>query len=273
MSQYTLLFSPCPNDCYVFDALVHERIALNGLKFNYVLEDVETLNKMASQGHPDIIKLSFNAYTRLSHKYQLLDAGSALGRNCGPLILSREEMKLHDLKDKVIAIPGVNTTANFLLDFAVPSVKGKVEMLFSDIEDAVLSGKVDAGLVIHESRFTYEEKGLLKVADLGELWESKTKMPIPLGGIFINRNLDEETKNTINRLLKESVLFAMRNPAASMNFVKENAAEMDESVMRKHIKTYVNNYSVDLGDEGRAAVRFLLERSGEQITEPIFLPQ
>jgi 1,4-dihydroxy-6-naphthoate synthase len=271
MSHFTLYFSPCPNDCYVFDALVHQRIGMNGFRFNFILEDVETLNKMANHGSVDIIKLSFSAYSKLTHKYQLLDAGSALGRNCGPLILSKEEMRLEDLKDKIIAIPGVNTTANFLLDFAVPSVKGKVEMRFSDIEEAVLKGEVDAGLVIHESRFTYEEKGLYKVADLGEVWEEKTKMPIPLGGIFISRNLDQETKETVNRLLKESVLYAMNHPAASMPFVKENAAEMDESVMRKHIKTYVNNYSVDLGDDGRAAVRYLLEQSKAQITEPIFI--
>jgi 1,4-dihydroxy-6-naphthoate synthase len=271
MSNFTLYFSPCPNDCYIFDAMVHERIALNGHKFNFILEDVETLNKMASYGEPDIIKLSFNAFTKLSHKYQLLDSGSALGLNCGPLVISKNEMSLEDLENAVIAIPGVNTTANFLLDFAVPKVKAKTEMIFSDIESAVLQGQVDAGLIIHESRFTYEEKGLLKVADLGEIWEKQTAMPIPLGGIFIRRSLDQEVKDTINRLIKESVLFAMRNPAACMSFVKENAAEMEEEVMRKHIKTYVNNYSVDLGDEGRAAVRFMLERSGESITEPIFL--
>lgn len=273
MSALTLAFSPCPNDCFIFDALVHQRIALNGIRFNYLLEDVETLNHMAIEGTPDIIKLSFNAYTKVSHKYQLLDAGSALGRNVGPLIISREPKSIEELQNCIVAIPGENTTANFLLDFAVPTVKQKIAMVFSDIEDAVLSGKCDAGVIIHEGRFTYEDKGLAKVADLGEIWETKTGMPIPLGGIFIRRSIPDDVKETVNRLLKESVLFAMNNPAASLTFVKENADEMEESVMRKHIKTYVNNYSVDLGEDGRAAVRFLLEQSKKQITEPVFLSE
>lgn len=273
MSQYTICFSPCPNDCFVFDALVHDRIALNGLKFNYHLEDVETLNNMAIAGHPDIIKLSFNAFTKLTHKYQLLDAGAALGNNCGPLLITREGVSINDLPNGVIAIPGKHTTANFLLDYVYPGLQNKKEMLFSDIENAILEGQVDAGVIIHEGRFTYEDKGLIKVADLGEVWETQTKMPIPLGGIFIKRTMPEDLKETINRLVKESVLFAMRNPMASMPFVKEHAAEMDESVMRRHIKTYVTNYSVDLGTEGRKAVRYMLERSGEEIAEPIFLSE
>lgn len=273
MTQFTLFFSPCPNDCYIFDALVHERIATNGIKFNYILEDIETLNHMAFQGQPDIIKLSFNAYSRLTDKYQLLDAGSALGRNCGPLIISRRPMKLEELKDAVIAIPGKNTTANFLFDFAVGQAKEKVEMRFSDIEDAVLSGHADAGLIIHESRFTFEAKGLLKVADLGEYWESNTGNPIPLGGIFIKRDLDEEIKKTVNRLVRESVLYAMNNPSACMGFVKEHASEMSEDVMRKHIKTYVNNYSVDLGDDGRNAVEFMLSQTRETIHKPIYISE
>lgn len=273
MNQLTLHFSPCPNDCFIFDALVHNRIATNGIKFNYVLEDIETLNHMAMQGYPDIIKLSFNAFTRLTSRYQLLDAGSALGHNCGPLIISKKPMSLADLEDAIVAIPGVNTTANFLFDFAVEKAKGKIEMLFSDIEDAVLEGRADAGLIIHESRFTYEDKGLLKVADLGEVWEARTGNPIPLGGIFIKRDLDQQLKDTVNRLIKESVLYAMHNPSACMDFVKENATEMSEEVMRKHIKTYVNNYSVDLGESGRNAVDFLLSRSGELIHQPIYISQ
>jgi 1,4-dihydroxy-6-naphthoate synthase len=266
-TKISLGFSPCPNDCFMFDALVHGKIDTKGLKFEAVMEDVETLNKKAFAGELDVTKLSYHAFAYLTDKYQLLTSGSALGFNCGPLLIgqpSTVDRVLNDnslLDSMRIAIPGKFTTANFLLSLAYPNLHHKQEMVFSKIEQAVISGEVDLGLIIHENRFTYQQKGLKKVIDLGEWWESNTGNAIPLGGIVVKRDIAQEQKLLINDLVRQSVEYAFANPAHVMPFVKAHAQEMDEQVMKQHIDLYVNKYSVDLGPTGRKAVKDLFEKA------------
>ena len=261
--RLTLGFSPCPNDCFMFDAMVHRRIDLEGLEFDVRMADIEALNAAAFAGQIDVTKLSFHAYAYCIGNYVLLDAGSALGRNCGPLLISKREISRDDGAggDLQIAIPGKYTTANFLLSLAFPRATRKSQLLFSDIEGAVLDGTMDAGLIIHENRFTYAAKGLRKIIDLGEYWESETGAAIPLGGIVINRALPEDVQQRVNRVMRRSVEFAFANRTASLPFVRANAQEMSEDVMYQHIDLYVNEYSVDLGREGRRAVEVLFERA------------
>jgi 1,4-dihydroxy-6-naphthoate synthase len=274
----TLGFSPCPNDCFVFDAIVHRRIDLEGLDFTIVMDDVEALNRRAFAGTIDVTKLSYHALAYCASHFALLDAGSALGRGCGPLLISSRTIasdevaagRLH------IAIPGKSTTANFLLSLAFPAAQHKTELLFSDIESAVLDGRVDAGLIIHENRFTYQAKGLKKIIDLGEFWEGATGAPIPLGGIVVNRALSHDVQQKMNRVMRRSVEYAFAHPDASRAFVRAHAQEMSEAVMRQHIALYVNDYSIDLGEEGRRAVRTLFERSAaagltELPAKPLFV--
>lgn len=262
-TKLTLGFSPCPNDCFIFDALVHGKIATGNLEFDVQLEDVETLNQKALKGELDITKLSFHAYAKVLQHYLLLRSGSALGFNCGPLLI-KSKLKSKKLKDHwVVAIPGELTTANFLLSIAYPEIKYKKVMLFSEIESAVLSGEVDAGLIIHESRFTYEDKGLVKVADLGEFWENLIHAPIPLGGIVIRRDLAPELQQQVNSLIRKSVEYAFAHPESSMPYVRAHAQEMSEAVMKKHIALYVNAFSVDLGEQGKQAVELLFTKARE----------
>jgi len=269
-------FSPCPNDTFIFDALIHGRIDREGLDFEWVLSDVEELNQKAFRNDLDITKLSYHALAWLRESYQLLDAGSALGRNCGPLLIAQRPIPREDISSLTIGTPGKYTTANFLLDFAFPHVRQKREMIFSNIESAVLEGQVDAGLIIHENRFTYADKGLVKLIDLGTYWEETTGNPIPLGGIAIRRSLPEPVKSKVNRLIRKSVEFAFEHPEASRPFVREFAQEMDPAVMQQHINLYVNTYSIDLGADGRSAVRHLF-RAVEKMNaiegneQPIFL--
>jgi len=259
----TIGYSPCPNDCFVFDALVNKKIDTEGLNFEVILEDIETLNKKALEGHLDITKLSFHAYVYNLKQYILLRAGSALGFNCGPILVKSAKSKIKNLDDISVAIPGKLTTANFLLSLAYPNLKNKIEYTFSDIEEAVLKGKVDAGLIIHENRFTYHEKGLVKIIDLGEYWNSLIQAPIPLGGIVIKRHLDKDLQQKVNKLIKNSVEFAFQNPESSMQYVKQNAQEMNEEVMKKHINLYVNSFSLDLGDIGINAVELMFNKGKE----------
>ena len=259
----SLGFSPCPNDCFMFDAMVHRRIDLEGLDFDVRLADIEALNTSAFAGDVDVTKLSFHAYAYCADRYVLLDAGSALGRNCGPLLISKRPIT----KDEVaagslrIAIPGTYTTARFLLGLAFPAACDTTEVLFSDIEGAVLDGTYDAGLIIHENRFTYEAKGLKKIIDLGEYWESETGAAIPLGGIVIRRELSEDVRQRVNRVMRRSVEYAFAHRTDSLPFVREHAQEMSEDVMYRHIDLYVNEYSIDLGVEGRRAVELLFSRA------------
>ena len=254
-----LAFSPCPNDTFMFDAMIHGKIDTEGLEFNVELHDIETLNKKALQSVFDVSKISFFAFTSVAEQYQLLTSGSALGTNCGPLLISKKEIKLSDLKNKIIAIPGKNTTAHFLLNTAFPEALHKKEMVFSAIEQAVLTEIVDAGVIIHENRFTYQDKGLLKLLDLGEYWEKTTGLPIPLGGIAVRRSLPLDLKQKINRIMRESVLYALSHPSEVSDFIKMNAQEMDEDVIQQHINLYVNSYSVDLGEKGKQAVYRMFE--------------
>lgn len=259
----SLGYSPCPNDCFMFDALVHERIDLEGLRFDVHLADIETLNASAFAGEADVTKLSFHAYAHCLPHYVLLDAGSALGRKCGPLLISGrtitpDEVAAGGLR---IAIPGRYTTANFLLGLAFPAVRDPSEVLFSEIETALLEGKYDAGVIIHENRFTYEARGLKKIIDLGEFWEEQTAAPIPLGGIVVRRSLSDDVKRTINRVLRRSVEYALAHPHDSLPYVRQHAQEMSEDVMYRHIDLYVNGYSLDLGDDGKRAVETLFARA------------
>lgn len=277
MSQkLSIGFSPCPNDCFIFDALVHKKIDTEGLDFEVVMEDVEALNSRAFKNELDITKLSFHAYLYVQENYILLKSGSALGFNCGPLLVQDSKFKIQSLDDAKVAIPGKYTTANFLLSLAYPNLKNKTEMVFSEIEESVLSGKSDAGLIIHEGRFTYEKKGLKKIVDLGEFWENLIHAPIPLGGIVARRNFDKEKLNKINSCIKRSVEYAFKNSQGVMPYVKQHAQEMEEEVMKKHIALYVNDFSIDLGAKGTEAVQILFNKALEtklidKIIQPIIL--
>ena len=260
--KLTLGFSPCPNDTFIFDAMVHHKIDTEGLDFEVVFADVEQLNKWAFQGKLDITKLSYNAFTHCVNDYALLDSGSALGNKCGPLLIKKPNTIL--TKECKIAIPGKYTTANMLLEIAFPNHQNKVETLFSEIENEVLKGSVDAGLIIHENRFTYQEKGLEKVKDLGEFWEMETALPIPLGGIVVKRSLPIEIQKKIERVLRKSVKYAFANPNSSADYVQCHAQEMEKQVVDAHIALYVNDYSITLGEQGRKAVEKIFEKSEQQ---------
>lgn len=257
----TIGLSPCPNDTFIFDALLHGKIDTEGLKFIPRLEDVETLNMLARSGELDITKVSYGAVPRLIYHYRILDAGGALGQGVGPLLVSNFLNNTEDLNPAVhtVALPGINTTAHLLFSMAFPEIRNKIFMPFHAIEDAILSGKVDAGVIIHENRFTYTEKGLKQLAELGDLWELKTGLPIPLGGILARRTYAVPLLHKINRVIRKSLEYAWENAEELPPFVKENAQEMSEEVMRKHIDLYVNKYSLALGSAGRAAVWKLLE--------------
>jgi len=262
--KLTLGFSPCPNDTFVFDALVHGRIDTEGLEFDYFMADVEELNRRAFTGEPDITKMSLFAYAFSAGNYLILDAGGALGFKNGPLLISKHEMDVKKLADAKIAIPGKYTTANLLFSIAWPDALNKTEYLFSDIERAILSGEADAGLIIHETRFTYASRGLHKIADMGEYWEKLTGLPIPLGIIVISRRISYETALKVNRLIRRSLEYAYKDSLASYDFVRRNAQEMDSAVMNKHIKMFVNKFTLNLGNEGKKAITELLRFSAER---------
>ena len=287
--KLTLGFSPCPNDTFIFDALIHHKIDTEGLEFEVFYDDVETLNHKAFKGELDITKLSYHAFAYVVDKYVLLDAGSALGFGVGPLLISKDDISIEDLKNNeiragnseirtpLIGIPGKYTTANFLLGLAFPEATNKKEIVFSEIEGSLLNETIDVGLIIHENRFTYQNRGLKKIIDLGDFWEKKTGCAIPLGGIVANRNLPLEVQHKINRVLKKSVEFAFANPKSGLEFIRSHAQEMSEEVMYKHIELYVNQYSVDLGTEGKKAIKLMFDTALEkgiipEIKEEIFIP-
>jgi 1,4-dihydroxy-6-naphthoate synthase len=266
--KLTLGISPCPNDTFIFDALVHQKIDTEGLEFDVVFADVEQLNQWAFEGELDVTKLSFNAFAKCISDYILLDSGSALGRNCGPLLIKKPSTVL--TSESKIAIPGKQTTANLLLNISNPEYSNKVEVLFSEIENEILSGNVDVGLIIHENRFTYQQKGLEKIKDLGESWEQKTGLPLPLGGIGVKRLLPFEIQKKMERVLRKSVEYAFENRESSLEFVKCHAQSMERDVIDAHIALYVNSYSVSLAEKGRKAVQLLFEKTGHK-TDSIFL--
>jgi 1,4-dihydroxy-6-naphthoate synthase len=268
--RLTLGFSTCPNDTFIFDAMVNGRIDTEGLRFELLMADVEELNRLAFKSSIDITKVSYHAFAYLSKAYQLLTAGSALGFGNGPLLISKHKIYPDELAGLKIAIPGKYTTANLLLSLAYPSLTQKTEYLFSDIEEVILSGEADAGVIIHENRFTYQSRGLRKIVDLGAQWEVQTGLPIPLGGIIVKRELPRVIRLKVNRVLRRSVAYALENPNDSLPFVRQHAQAMDEEVMRNHILLYVNDFSVDLGEKGREAITKLYERgAGNQLFPPL----
>jgi 1,4-dihydroxy-6-naphthoate synthase len=297
--KLTLGFSPCPNDTFIFDALIHHKIDTEGLDFEVFFDDVETLNQKAMNGVLDITKLSYHAFAYVTDNYVLLDAGSALGFGVGPLLIYKGDIGRFsnpgnttsltgesgtgiktDLTQAIskarIGIPGKYTTANFLLGLFVPDAENKIEMRFDEIENAVLDGTIDFGLIIHENRFTYQDKGLKKVVDMGDFWEQMTGCAIPLGGIVINRRLPLDVQLKVNRCIRKSIEFAFANPKSGLEFIREHSQEMSEVVMYKHIDLYVNKYSIDLGEEGRKAIQLLFDKALQNeiippITKPIFL--
>jgi|688.fasta_scaffold112526_5 1,4-dihydroxy-6-naphthoate synthase len=289
--KLSLGFSPCPNDTFIFDAMIHQKIDTEGLSFDVVFDDVETLNQKAFRAELDITKLSYHAYAYLTEQYVLLHAGSALGFGVGPLLICNNEdyisadlladlqpptshfqPQTSDLRpltsflgpptsDLRIGIPGKYTTANFLLSLALPEAKNKIEMKFFEIESALLNHQIDLGVIIHENRFTYQEKGLKKIIDLGEFWENLTQGPIPLGGIMVKRELPENVKQKINRIIKRSVQYAFDHPESGMDFICSLSQEMSKEVINKHIELYVNKFSIDLGEVGRKAVQTFFEQA------------
>jgi 1,4-dihydroxy-6-naphthoate synthase len=259
MTRISLAFSPCPNDTFIFDAMVHHKIDVEGLEFDFRMADVEELNHMALNDQMQMTKVSYHAWLYLRENYTLLDSGSAMGFGNGPLVIGKEYFLLGEIEKFTIAIPGELTTANLLLKIFVPEATDKKILVFNEIEDAVLNGAVDAGVIIHENRFTYQAKGLVKIADLGEQWEQLTHCPIPLGAIIVKKNLGSEMISRLNRIMRRSVEYALKNQDSPMTFVRENAQEMDEMVMKKHIQLYVNEFTIDMGDIGKRAIGKLLE--------------
>ncbi|MCL2760628.1 MAG: 1,4-dihydroxy-6-naphthoate synthase [Desulfuromonadales bacterium] len=259
----SLGFSPCPNDTFIFHALVHNIIKAGNLAFNERLEDVETLNQLALSKELDVTKVSSHMVGHLLNDYCLLTSGGALGRGCGPLLISKKNYDQKSLQKGKIAVPGKYTTACLLLRLFNPELKNLVFIPFDKIMPAIQSEEVSAGVIIHESRFTYQNLGLVKIVDLGEWWENYSGLPIPLGGIVAKRSLGEETIHTINRGIQESISYAFNNPEASKSYIRSHSQEMSEDVCNSHIGLYVNQFSKELGDEGKKAVEMLLEKAFE----------
>lgn len=253
--KLTIGFSPCPNDTFIFDALVNGKIDTGGLQFEAHLEDIQTLNQWAPKRKLDITKLSFPAFFPQATHYNILNSGAALGNGVGPLLVASKPVAMPDVEQKIIAIPGENTTANFLLNYAFPSAKAKIPMLFSAIEDAVCNGDVDLGVIIHENRFTYQQKGLHKICDLGAIWESREGVPIPLACIAIKNQLPADVQRQVDRLIRASVTYSFANYPRLSSYVFSHAQAMQEEVMRKHIDLYVNDHTIELGTEGKAAIQ------------------
>ena len=271
----SLAISPCPNDTFMFWAMLHGQVDTFGLAFDVAFKDIEQLNLAATESAFDVVKISYALYPQISDNYRILTAGSALGFGNGPLLIGKRKIYPDELPHLRIAIPGVCTTANMLLTIAYPSARNKKEYLFSDIEQAVLDGEADAGLLIHETRFTYEQKGLRKIADMGEYWESATGLPLPLGAIAVRRDLPSEVTAKLNTALAAAVRYAFRYPEYPMEFVRSRAQATDAEVCRRHIGLYVNDFSVDLGEKGKLAVDTLFAKSKEsglitRIVEPVF---
>ena len=254
MRKLSLHISPCPNDTFAFDAIINHRIEHD---FDLAVEyhDIEELNEGVLRGEPDISKISYAVYPLVKEKYALLNSGSALGRGNGQLLVRR---KGETSPIRTVASPGLNTTANALLHRYFPEIREVRQMLFSEIAAAVERGETDAGVLIHEGRFVYEQRNLELVADLGKLWEEETHLPLPLGAIIAKRELGEEMISKFDNLLSESVRFAFKNPLVSRNFVKQHAQELDDDVIDKHISLFVNEHTISLGEEGQQAVERLL---------------
>ncbi len=272
--KLTLGFSPCPNDTFIFDALVNNKIDTGGLTFDVVLEDVETLNQWALKGRLDITKISYAVLPLVLDRYIVLNSGSALGRGVGPLLISNKGQGILNVEESIIAIPGEYTTAHLLFSLAYPNARNKVFLRYDEIENFVLSGR-GLGVIIHENRFTYEAKGLHKITDLGDYWEKETGNAIPLGGIVVRRGLDTAMQQKVDGLVRKSIEYAYSNYPELNDYIRNHSQEMSEEVMRKHIELYVNNFSVNLGNDGKAAINQLLNIN-KNITDytqrDIFIP-
>ncbi len=262
--EYSLGFSPCPNDTFIFDALVHQKIDTKGIRFKVYLEDVQTLNEWALEGRLDFSKISFGTWPLVKKEYRLLEAGGAMGYAVGPLLISKgskpQNVETFEtlVEKSTIALPGKHTTAHFLFTHAFPKAQKKSFLPFHEIEEAVLNGKFDMGVIIHENRFTYQKKGLQLMVDLGSLWEQKTALPIPLGGIVAHQRISEGIAAHVDYLISNSIKAAWHNYPKLPEFVQENAQEMDEVIMREHIELYVNRFSEHAGTEGAMAIQYLL---------------
>lgn len=259
-------FSPCPNDTFIFDALVNKKIDTGDFEFVPVLEDVQTLNEWAIEGKLAISKISYGVLPLVINQYQLLNSGGALGKGVGPLLITDQSLEISTL-DTVrelvnqmnVAVPGINTTAHLLFSLAFPDAKHKSFKVFHEIENAILNGEVDAGVIIHENRFTYQQKGLKKIIDLGAYWEDTLKVPIPLGGIIIRKDLPHSIMQQVDALIRKSLEYAFAHYPEISDYVKLYAQAMEEEVMRKHIDLYVNQYSLNIGEDGKKAVQTLLD--------------
>ncbi|MEW6714927.1 MAG: 1,4-dihydroxy-6-naphthoate synthase [Nitrospirota bacterium] len=281
MKPLSLGYSPCPNDTFIFYAMTHGKAGDADLKFREILLDVETLNQKALRSELDLTKISYHAFVHLRKDYCMLRSGGALGRGCGPLLVSKKDYRISDLKDKKIAIPGRLTTANLLLQLHEPLFISHTSdllyvMSFEKILAAVASGEVEAGLIIHESRFTYPSHGLRKVIDLGEWWEDETGLPIPLGGIIAKRSLGGNLHKRINNIIKSSIEYSLLHPSEPMEYIKKHSQELSNDVIKQHIDLYVNKYSLDIGDDGEKAVQELFRMAEEagiipKSKEPLFI--
>lgn len=270
--KLTLGFSPCPNDTFIFDAMVNGRIDTEDLEFDFFIADVEELNRRVFAAEPDISKISCHAYAHAAEDYLILDSGGAMGYGSGPLLVSKRPIDMVNPEKLHIAIPGIYTTANLLFSIAWPTALNKTEYLFSDIEDALLNDEADAGLIIHETRFTYLRKGLIKIADMGEFWESLTQLPVPLGVIAVNRRLPEHVALKVNRVIRRSLEYASANSGEISDFILSNSGETDQDVIESHISLFVNDFSFNLGSVGRNALKELFRISSEKGITPL-LPE
>lgn len=269
MNNFKTAISPCPNDTFMFGAIARKLIETENISFEFEYHDIEELNNGLRNERWDIAKMSIAHYPMISEKYQLLKHGMAMGFGVGPLIISANpSTDLKKLKTPFL-IPGVNTTANLLTNFLFPEIKNKKEMLFSEIPKAIFNREFEAGIIIHESRFTYKSKGLHLIADTGKLWEEKTNLPLPLGGIVIRRSISESLKEKTDKILRKSILFALKDSTSLMPYISQHASEMDEKVMQQHINLYVNDYSVNPGSDAEKAIELLLKRKPD-ILNPIF---
>lgn len=260
-----LAYSTCPNDTFIFYAIANKKIDLEGLDFDIEMHDIDVLNRNAASGDsPEVTKISSNAYgVNIWKKYVTLDSGAALGRNNGPVLVAKDYFDPSEMVSKRILIPGINTTANLLFSVFFPGAKDKTPVLFSKIEGEVLSGNYDCGLLIHEGRFTYRERGLVKIIDFGEKWESVMHRPIPLGTIIARRDLGIDIARQVSRIIRRSIQYAYEHTDESMPYIRQYARELSDDVIKSHIGLYVNDFSVDLGDEGREAISFLYHKAVE----------
>lgn len=262
---FILGYSPCPNDTFIFYALVHNKIDTGGIRFKEILRDVETLNQKALSAELDITKVSFHAYAYLRDKYFLLRSGGAMGTGCGPLLVAKTKTSMEALRGRRIAIPGRLTTAFFLLQLYDPALaEDIVVMPFDEIMEAVKSGNVDAGLIIHESRFTYPDYGLSEITDLGKWWETETGLPVPLGCIIAKKTIGRNIIKDIETLIRKSVEYAFSHREETTDYIKAHSQELADEVIAQHINLYVTDYSIDLGDKGLAAVEELFNRAGKK---------